>query len=88
MGPWPCHSAPTSFPSLTSKQFVPLPFRTLFASSPFQNQIAILDLSLRSAAAQHNLICFVMDLDRQNIPNMETLLRAAKNGAEVRKWEE
>lgn len=47
--------------------------------------MAHLDRSLRSAQQNRQSVCFVVDLDRQNVPNMEALQRAAKAGAGVRR---
>uniref|UniRef100_A0A915CLU4 Uncharacterized protein n=1 Tax=Ditylenchus dipsaci TaxID=166011 RepID=A0A915CLU4_9BILA len=43
------------------------------------NKVAIVDSSLRSGG--RNLVCFVTDLDRQNIPDQVALQKAAKNSA-------
>ncbi|KAL7077370.1 hypothetical protein ACQ4LE_003262 [Meloidogyne hapla] len=75
------------------------PFRSNFVSIlDFQtNHVAILDMSLRSGNSQQQqnrymLVCFVLDLDRQNIGDLDELLKAAKAGAnklnQLHGWEQ
>lgn len=61
------------------------------------NHVAILDMSLRSGNSQQQqnrymLVCFVLDLDRQNIGDLDELLKAAKAGAnklnQLHGWEQ
>ena len=46
-----------------------------------------MDMSLRLGSTQQHhrymLVCFILDLDRQNIANIEEFLKAAKAGANV-----
>nr|CAD2173609.1 unnamed protein product [Meloidogyne enterolobii] len=76
------------------------PFRSNFVSIlDFQtNRVAIMDMSLRSGNSQQKqqnrymLVCFVVDLDRQNIGDLDELLKSAKVGAnrlnQLHGWEQ
>lgn len=50
----------------------------------FQNKVAVADSMLRSGG--RNLICFVLDLDKQSVPSMYTLMKSAENSASVRDY--
>ncbi|CAK5008457.1 unnamed protein product [Meloidogyne enterolobii] len=77
------------------------PFRSNFVSIlDFKtNRVAIMDMSLRSGNSQQQkqqnrymLVCFVVDLDRQNIGDLDELLKSAKVGAnrlnQLHGWEQ
>ncbi|KAI6228730.1 hypothetical protein M3Y99_01193000 [Aphelenchoides fujianensis] len=69
------------------------PFKSNYVSVlDFQtNKIAIVDSALKSPGGQ-NMICFVMDLDRDNIKSIEAFQRAARNAekkrTQTRGWDE